>query len=119
MAANQLQARIGENKMKQEYIELGIAIREARIKKGISLRTCAKNVGLSPTSLSMIEYGKFKPCEEIAFKISREIDLPFFDICYYTETLPKAMQAVIFKDRKTLTRFWDLSDKVLCEMIHG
>lgn len=65
---------------------LGLAIKNARIKKGISQEELAEIVDISPTHLKHIESEHRSPSVEVLFKIAEEINLSIDNLLYENDS---------------------------------
>jgi transcriptional regulator with XRE-family HTH domain len=59
---------------------LGARLREARGQRGVSLRSLAKRVGVSPSLVSQVERGTVTPSVGTLYAIVRELDLSMDDL---------------------------------------
>lgn len=55
-------------------MDYGKIIKERRIAKGISLRQFSAACGITPTTLSAVETGKYPPSRETMVKIAKKLD---------------------------------------------
>lgn len=62
-----------------EHKTLGEWLRDARLDKDTSLRTFAKNLGITAPYLSDIENDRRVPAEDVLKKLTDALDLPFED----------------------------------------
>jgi transcriptional regulator with XRE-family HTH domain len=65
---------------KQSTQPLGDTIREARVRKDLSLRELARKLDVTPSYLSDIENNRRVPAEDLLRKISKELGLDFDDL---------------------------------------
>lgn len=62
-----------------DWIRIGIDIKHAREKKGMLQIDLAKELGVSNVFISQIEASKKKPSAENLIKISKILDINFFE----------------------------------------
>jgi transcriptional regulator with XRE-family HTH domain len=62
-------------------MDIGTKIRRERIKKGLSQRHLAKQIGISNTYLSDIEVGRTLPSIRTLLKISKELETDINTLC--------------------------------------
>lgn len=85
---------------------LGARIKNARIKKGISLRAVAKEVAVSPGFLSLVERNQVMPSLTSLQKIASALEIP---IAHLVEGTPEKSPVVKHNQR---IRFWFPGDAV-------
>jgi len=71
---------MSSKKPPQQSYDVGTRIRSLRQERGLSMRALARNSGLSPNALSMIERGRTSPTVSTVYKISHAMGLPITDI---------------------------------------
>jgi transcriptional regulator with XRE-family HTH domain len=59
---------------------VGARIREERLKRGLSLRALARNVGVSASLISQIETGKSQPSVSTLYSITQALDISVEDV---------------------------------------
>ncbi len=59
---------------------MGINIKIARIKKGLSQRELCRLIGIGRTTLSKLENGKGNPNMEVMIKLSKTLDTPIEEL---------------------------------------
>ena len=57
-----------------------ISLKKIRKNKGFTLETLSKKIGCSKSMLSYVEKGKRRPGFLIAEKISKALNIPFYDL---------------------------------------
>ena len=60
--------------------EVGALLRHARVKRGISLRSLAGEIGVSPSLISQVETGKTQPSVSTLYAISNFLGLSMDDL---------------------------------------
>ena len=71
-------------------VSIGAYLREAREKKGLSLRDVEVRTSVSSGHLSMIEQGKVRePSPRILYELARAFDLPYVDLMKRAGYLPQ------------------------------
>jgi DNA-binding XRE family transcriptional regulator/quercetin dioxygenase-like cupin family protein len=61
-------------------LQIGVRIRAERLKKGVSLRSLARRVGLSPSLISQIETGKCQPSVSTLYAITTALGVSVQDV---------------------------------------
>jgi transcriptional regulator with XRE-family HTH domain len=75
-------SRIGGNGNGLEYGEMGDRLREARLSRGLSLRTLAQRLGVSPSLISQVETGRAKPSVSTLYAIVSELGISLDELVY-------------------------------------
>jgi len=75
-------ARSRGNGSTPEYGEMGDRIREARGARGLSLRTLADRVGVSPSLISQVETGRAKPSVSTLYAIATELGISLDELLF-------------------------------------
>lgn len=65
-----------------EYGEIGDRLRTARTARGLSLRTLADRLGVSPSLISQVERGLAKPSVNTLYALSRELDVSLDELLF-------------------------------------
>ena len=65
-----------------EYGEMGDRLREARQARGLSLRTLAERLGVSPSLISQVETGRAKPSVSTLYAIVTELGISLDELVY-------------------------------------
>ena len=68
--------------MTMQNIELGNAIKEARISQNLSQETFSEMIGISPTHLKHIESEHRKPSIEVLFRIAQTLNMSLDNILF-------------------------------------
>ena len=66
--------------MPAAVLQIGGRIRAERVRRGISLRSLARGVGLSPSLISQIETGKCQPSVSTLYAITTALGVSVQDI---------------------------------------
>jgi transcriptional regulator with XRE-family HTH domain len=64
------------------YSELGDRLRSARASRGLSLRSLAERVGVSPSLISQVERGLARPSVNTLYALARELDVSFDELLF-------------------------------------
>jgi transcriptional regulator with XRE-family HTH domain len=64
------------------YSELGDRLRTARAARGLSLRSLAERVGVSPSLISQVERGLARPSVNTLYALARELDVSFDELLF-------------------------------------
>ena len=75
-------SRNSENGAGLEYGEMGDRLREARQARGLSLRTLAERLGVSPSLISQVERGRARPSVNTLYAMARELDVSFDELLF-------------------------------------
>jgi len=115
----------------KELKEQGKKLREIREKKGLSLREAARQAGVSPTLLSLVETGKRKPTSALLVKLASVLSVPqdelLFLYDYYEinevnrrlHRLAKEFDAVLFEHLEEITSLGEGAKKDILRMIEA
>ena len=115
----------------KELKEQGKKLREIREKKGLSLREAARQAGVSPTLLSLVETGKRKPTSALLVKLAPVLSVPqdelLFLYDYYEinevnrrlHRLAKEFDAVLFEHLEEITSLGEGAKKDILRMIEA
>ena len=68
--------------MTMQNIELGNAIKEARVNKNLSQEMFSEMIGISPTHLKHIESEHRKPSIEVLFRIAQTLNMSLDNILF-------------------------------------
>ncbi|HEY6608171.1 MAG TPA: XRE family transcriptional regulator [Candidatus Limnocylindria bacterium] len=71
-----------------DYPEVGERLRAHRRAKGLSLRTLAERLGVSPSLISQIERGRARPSVSTLFAIVTELDVSLDELLFNDERPP-------------------------------
>lgn len=92
--------------MKKKNKEFGQKMRKLREAKGISLRSFADRVDLSPTFISKVERGEFAPPTEERIKaIARELDEDVDDLLALADKVPSDLNQIIRENPREMADF--------------
>lgn len=72
---------------------VGERIREERMRRGLSVRGLARNVGVSASLISQIETGRSRPSVSTLYAITKALDISLEDVFDTSETAPEAAAA--------------------------
>jgi transcriptional regulator with XRE-family HTH domain len=75
-------ARNRTNGEHPEYAELGDRLRVARSARGLSLRSLADRLGVSPSLISQVERGRARPSVNTLYAMARELDVSFDELLF-------------------------------------
>jgi transcriptional regulator with XRE-family HTH domain len=64
------------------YTELGDRLRAARVRRGLSLRSLAEQVGVSASLVSQVERGLAKPSVNTLYALARALDVSFDELLF-------------------------------------
>jgi transcriptional regulator with XRE-family HTH domain len=115
----------------KELKEQGKKLREIREKKGLSLREAARQAGVSPTLLSLVETGKRKPTSALLSKLAPVLSVPqdelLFLYDYYEinevnrrlHRLAKEFDAVLFEHLEEITSLGEGAKKDILRIIEA
>lgn len=65
-----------------EYAGIGGRLRSARASRGLSLRTLADQVGVSPSLISQVERGLAKPSVNTLYALARELEISLDELLF-------------------------------------
>ena len=65
-----------------EYGEIGDRLRRARAARGLSLRTLADRLGVSPSLISQVERGRAKPSVNTLYALARELEVSLDELLF-------------------------------------
>jgi transcriptional regulator with XRE-family HTH domain len=74
--------REGGSASAPEYVEIGDRLRMARAARGLSLRSLAERVGVSPSLISQVERGLAKPSVNTLYAMSRELEVSLDELLF-------------------------------------
>ncbi|MBB4933521.1 transcriptional regulator with XRE-family HTH domain [Lipingzhangella halophila] len=92
--------------------QFGERIRELRAERGLSLRSLAARLGISPSALSQIERGKMRPSVTRLYQIMTELDVPMTSV-FGTQKAEAPSVAEPPSDRVAVTRGGEAATLVL------
>ncbi|HEX6868532.1 MAG TPA: XRE family transcriptional regulator [Candidatus Limnocylindrales bacterium] len=72
-----------------DYPEMGERLREARQARGLSLRTLAERLGVSPSLISQIETGRANPSVSTLYAIAAELDVSLDELLFNDRRQPE------------------------------
>ena len=75
-------ARRRGNGSAPEYGEMGDRLREVRQARGLSLRSLAQRLGVSPSLISQVETGRAKPSVSTLYAIATELGISLDDLLF-------------------------------------
>lgn len=78
--------------LEPDYPEVGERLRERRRAHGLSLRTLATRLGVSPSLISQIERGRARPSVSTLFAIATELDASLDELLFNEVPAPPASQ---------------------------
>ena len=84
-------------------IDIGIKIKEIRIKKGILIKDLAKKCGISSSMLSQIEKGNANPSLNTIKSIAKELGVPIFQFFMEYDEPENRINILKEKDRKVIS----------------
>ena len=74
--------RARSNGITPEYAEIGDRLRTARTARGLSLRTLAEQLGVSPSLISQVERGLAKPSVNTPYAMARVLDISLDELLF-------------------------------------
>jgi transcriptional regulator with XRE-family HTH domain len=74
-----------------DYPEMGERLREARQARGLSLRTLAERLGVSPSLISQIETGRANPSVSTLYAIAAELDVSLDELLFNDRRPPEVV----------------------------
>lgn len=81
-----------EGSPEPEFASMGDRLRRARTSRGISLRTMAKRLGVSPSLISQVETGRAKPSVSTLYALANELGISL-DELLFMDTAPSNASA--------------------------
>lgn len=78
----ELVGRGGSSASAPEYGEIGDRLRAARTARGLSLRSLAERLGVSPSLISQVERGLARPSVNTLYAMSRELDVSLDELLF-------------------------------------
>ena len=115
----------------EELKERGKKLREIREQKGLGLREAARQAGVSPTLLSLVETGKRKPTPALLSKLAPVLSVPQDELLslydYYEmnelnrrlHRLAKEFDAVLFEHLEEITSLGEGVKRDVLRMIEA
>jgi transcriptional regulator with XRE-family HTH domain/quercetin dioxygenase-like cupin family protein len=91
------------------YSELGDRLRAARSARGLSLRSLADRVGVSPSLISQVERGLARPSVNTLYAMARELDVSFDALLFPDVRPPSAHRPADPRPPATSTGDWPSS----------
>ena len=76
-----------EGSTEPEFAGMGDRLRRARIARGLTLRTMAKRLGVSPSLISQVETGRAKPSVSTLYALANELGISL-DELLFVDALP-------------------------------
>lgn len=83
-------------------VDIGIKIKDIRIKKGILIKDLAKKCGISSSMLSQIEKGNANPSLNTIKSIAKELGVPIFQFFIEDDEIANNINILKEKDRKII-----------------
>lgn len=65
-----------------EFAEMGDRLRRARTSRGLSLRTVARRLGVSPSLISQVETGRAKPSVSTLYALANELGISLDELLF-------------------------------------
>lgn len=96
------QSKNNKDKNMCNEIDIGIKIKDIRIKKGILIKDLAKKCGISSSMLSQIEKGNANPSLNTIKSIAKELEVPIFQFFIEDEENIKKINILKERDRKII-----------------
>lgn len=84
--------------MKEVTKNIGEFLKSLRKSKGMTLIQLQEESGVSNSYLSQIENGKFKPSSDVLKKLSKPLNVPYFELMYRAGYIPEEL----YKEQKKL-----------------
>lgn len=84
-----------EGSPEPEFASMGGRLRRARTSRGISLRTMAKRLGVSPSLISQVETGRAKPSVSTLYALANELGISLDELLFMDTTLSAASPAAV------------------------
>lgn len=78
-----------------DYPEVGERLRTKRRARGLSLRTLAQRLGVSPSLISQIERGRARPSVSTLFAIATELDASLDELLFNDERQPTSAEPAV------------------------
>ena len=78
-----------------DYPEVGERLRARRRARGLSLRTLAERLGVSPSLISQIERGRARPSVSTLFAIATELDASIDELLFNDERQPVSAEPAV------------------------
>lgn len=92
---------------------LGELLRDARVQKGISLRTIAKDLGIAPSYLSDIENDRRVPAEEVLKRAATLLGIDFDQVMAQAGRFGEKAERYFRRQPEAVLLFRKISDKNL------
>lgn len=89
-------------------INFGAELRKRRLAKGDSLRSFAKQIGMKPTYLSLVETGKVPASEKIVIMAAKILGE---DLSLYAERFTEKMRKIAGKHPKAVADLFSVLEK--------
>ncbi len=77
-----MQSTSGGNGALPEYREIGDRLRAARVARGLSLRSLAHRLGVSPSLISQVETGRARPSVKTLYALARELEVSLDELLF-------------------------------------
>lgn len=71
-----------EGSAEPEFASMGDRLRSARTSRGLSLRTMAKRLGVSPSLISQVETGRAKPSVSTLYALANELGISLDELLF-------------------------------------
>jgi transcriptional regulator with XRE-family HTH domain len=77
-----------EGSSEPEFATMGDRLRRARTARGLSLRTVAKRLGVSPSLISQVETGRAKPSVSTLYALANELGISLDELMFVDAPMP-------------------------------
>ena len=76
-----------------EFATMGERLRRARTARGLSLRSVAKRLGVSPSLISQVETGRAKPSVSTLYALANELGISLDELMFVDAPMPPTTAA--------------------------
>ena len=91
----QIRKNANDNDLDAFLAEIGVRVRKARAKRGMTRRILASDSGVSERYLAKLEAGTANPSAAVMLKLAHAMDYPIGDFIPGAETIPADLTAVV------------------------
>jgi transcriptional regulator with XRE-family HTH domain len=98
---------------------IGIRLREARLRQGISLRSVAQSLGVSASLISQVETGKTQPSVSTLYALVSHLGISIDDLLGVVPSVSGVPEPAVFHGVPTVSTIQRAEDNAVLEMENG